>query len=829
MMKRILIISTILSTAFAISACDVGNFFTHYKTKEDFSMSTDSKEIQGDLVSAVRYRNIDSLNRLLADGISANIMVNSSFEKSGEVLLLLSLLNSRYADNEDLTEHAKVIELLLQYGADVSARNDDGLGVFHLAAKNNRTDVIDMLLTAGTDPGMKDKYGQTAPFYAYSPAEIERFLNKGIGSIEDKDKWGNSLLHNSVTGFVTNLELVSWLADRVDVNARSNSKETALWKSMKAMNPLLSVNEITEILVEKGADLSTTDDNGQTLLMLALQRGDIEPSVIDLLLNKEANYEVFDHKGKAAVHYATRSVKYLESLHRAGANINEKTVGKGRTPLMLSILEGGAAQVSFLLGIDVKLNEKDVTERMALNHAIDSGNQYAVQLLEKRGAHKTQDDIVAKANLAYEIEQAKPKTLLEAINSKDLVLTKMFYRLEDGAGDLDVVEAGFKAVSVGYLEGLEYLLDEDLSINDLKKGYSLLHYAAFHNKPEIVKYLVEKGLDPNYLNQKDNRSVFKLSTNSSVEMYELLLSLGMEFNPEYDQKIVDEAIRYESYELATLLIAQGYSFDAKKYFDPDFLEDDLVREQNVELLGFLIAQGFDINTRFNKLLTYGNILTLSIKLGAHDMIEPILKAGIDVNEYVENKSIIKIAISDGRLETIELLLKYHPDLDLNVMGGNASDSEMNALLESLDKQRESMVMHFLGKEMDFNKAGTLDKRAIHVAAKLGAQKVVKILLSKEVELNHLDSWERTALMYAVSAQHDDVSKMILNYDPDVNVKGERGNTALHYAAAHGKLDIVNLMITKGAKLLKNDEGKTALDNAKKYEYSEVIESLENLI
>lgn len=827
-MNQLLLILTLIFSLFSMVGCDVEGMFTHYKTKDDFTMSTDTIDVQSDLVNAVRYRNIDNLRNLLVDGVSPNIRVHSSFEKSGEILLLLSLLNSQYADNEDLTEHAKVIALLLQYGADVTARNDDGMGVFHLASKNNRMDVIDMLLIAGADPGMKDKYGQTAPFHAFSPKTVEHLLNKEIGSIDDKDAWGDTLLHNSVAGFVTNLELVSWLADRIDVNTLSDSNDTPLWKSMKTQNPLISVNEITEILVTKGADLSGIDKNGQTLLILALRRGDIETDVIDLLLKNNADLESVDKKGKAAIHYAIKSGSYLESIHKSGADINSKTSIEGRTPLMLAVLSSANHQVSFLINNNAKLNEVDNTGRTALNHAEEIGNEYVIQLLAKRSAIKNSDDVVAEASKIYEIEQARPKNLLQAIRKKDLDLTKKFYEIEDDSGELDVVNAGFKAVSVGFIEGLQFLLEEDLSIDDLNDGYSLLHYAAFHNELEIVKYLVGEGLDPNYLNQDENRSVFLLSTNSSVEMNELLLSLGMTFNPEHDKAIVDEAIRYGSYELATLYIDQGYSFDREKFFDPDFLEDEVVREQDVELLHFLIAQGFDINTRFNKLLTYGNLLTLSMTLGANQMIEPLLKAGIDVKEYVENKSIIKIAISEGRLETVELLLKYHPDLDLNTMGGDAFDSKMNALLESLDKKYESMVMYFLEKDLDFNQAGIHDKRAIHVAAKLGAINVVQILLSKGLELDHKDSWNSTALMYAVSGQHEEVSKLILEYKPDVNIKGKHGYTALHYAAANGMADVVGILVNNGAQFLKNDDDKTALDLATKGKHLEVVALLEKL-
>ena len=747
-------------------------FFSNLKHKDEFVMSTDTLDLQEELYHSVRYRNIEALSKILAEGVSPNIMISDPFADSGEILLILSLLNATYADNEDLTEHAKVIELLLQNGADITARNENGLGVFHLAASNRRTDVIDMLLLSGADPDMKDKYGQSALFYANSTDIFEAFSNNGIGSLDDQDKWGNNLLHNAVTDLMATFELIEWLADRVDINQQSKNSKTPLWRSMEALNPLLEADAIAKLLITNGSDLSGVNKDEQGLLILALRRGDISGEVIDLLLTHGVDYKQIDNKGLGAIHYSISSPLYLASLYKAGANFDEKTVGEGRTPLMLSVLEGGESQVAFLLDSNASVNEVDKTGRTALNHAIELNNTFMIDLLKESGGISNSDEVVAAATKAYEIEKARPKNLLQAIKSKDLELTKKFYGMEEDSGELNVVLAGFKSVRYGFIEGLKFLLDNDLSINDLDDGYSLLHDAAFYNQINIAEFLISEGLDPNYLNEKEGQTVFILSANSSIEMYDLLLASGMKYNVEHDGKVVSEAIRYREYDLARLYIKQGYDFDHEKFFSAEFLENKLVRKQDIKLLHFLIEHGFNIDTRFKRSFSEENLLTLSMSLEANKMIEPLLKAGINVDEYIENKSIIKIAISEGRLETVKLILKYHPGIDLNKMGGDSFDSKSNAFLESLDKGYQSMVMYFIEQDINFNQVGSFDKTALHLSAELGATEIVKKLLDKGVDHNLKDSWGKTAKTYAVINGHSDVVKLISEHNPEINLTSD---------------------------------------------------------
>jgi len=177
-------------------------------------------------------------------------------QTGGIVLLLLLIPFMVYAQDLNLDLFSEIIgddtvpvEALLAKGADVNAKDKDGMTALVFAAKFGCTEILKTLLSKGADVNAKDKDGVTALLYA---AMLGR---KYSSKREDYSEIAKILLDNGA-----------------DVNATTIEDEwTALMYA--AMN---GNAKITEALLARGADVNMKSKDGFTALRLVRIEGHCE-------------------------------------------------------------------------------------------------------------------------------------------------------------------------------------------------------------------------------------------------------------------------------------------------------------------------------------------------------------------------------------------------------------------------------------------------------------------------------------------------------------------------------------------------------------------------
>lgn len=143
--------------------------------------------------------------------------------------------------------------------------------------------------------------------------------------------------------------------------------------------------EITKLFLAAGINPDAKDEEGFTVLMQAVQAGDM--GIIEALLSNGADVNAHDAKGSSALHLAILigNNESARILVRKGADVNAAN-NEGETPLMIAALKGYPENVKLLLDAGANLNAKDKRGETPLMHAVERNHTEVIELLKAAGA-----------------------------------------------------------------------------------------------------------------------------------------------------------------------------------------------------------------------------------------------------------------------------------------------------------------------------------------------------------------------------------------------------------------------------------------------------------
>uniref|UniRef100_A0A672NQ85 Poly [ADP-ribose] polymerase n=1 Tax=Sinocyclocheilus grahami TaxID=75366 RepID=A0A672NQ85_SINGR len=371
--------------------------------------------------------------------------------------------------------HYEVTELLLKHGACVNAMDLWQFTPLHEAASKNRVEVCSLLLSHGADPTLVNCHGKSAVDMAPTPELKERL------TYEFK---GNSLLQAAREADMTKVKKT--LALEIINFKHPQTHETALHCAVASPHP--KRKQVTELLLRKGANVNEKNKDFMMPLHVAAERA--HNDIMEVLQKHGAKMNAVDTLGQTALHRAALA-GHLQTCRIL--------LSYGADPAIVSLQGFTAAQmgneaVQQILNENIPVRNSDVDYRLL--EAAKAGDLDTVKQLcspqnvncrDLEGRHSTPLHFAAGYNRVAVVE----------------------YFLHHGA-DVHAKDKGglvplHNACSYGHYEVAELLVRHGASVNvaDLWK-FTPLHEAAAKGKYEICKLLLKHGADPTKKNRDGN-------------------------------------------------------------------------------------------------------------------------------------------------------------------------------------------------------------------------------------------------------------------------------------------------------------------------------------
>ncbi|UPL04194.1 hypothetical protein LCI18_015128 [Fusarium solani-melongenae] len=168
-----------------VGQCHVDLATTLQSRSSDILAQIDVPDIVGEtpLMYAVRLGHADQVKALIDAGAVVNIK-----SKNGRSVL-------------SIAANTEIADLLISAGANVHATDEDGTTALHRAARNNRTEIIEKLLSAGARVDTRTFRLRITPLHyaaQYDCPDAARLLSRHGGDIDAKDYFGRSPLNVAI-------------------------------------------------------------------------------------------------------------------------------------------------------------------------------------------------------------------------------------------------------------------------------------------------------------------------------------------------------------------------------------------------------------------------------------------------------------------------------------------------------------------------------------------------------------------------------------------------------------------------------------------------------
>ncbi|VDI65891.1 Hypothetical predicted protein [Mytilus galloprovincialis] len=673
----------------------------------------------------------------------------------------------------------------------INVKDTEGRSSFYVACKNGHIAVVKYLIHYYEDVNAEMAYKTTALSAACynGHTEVAKLLLENNADINRT----NNLKHNALycACYSGNVQLVSLLLRtyNLDKTIRDNDDRITLHTSCVRGNTqrLKQAKKFVR-------DVNQQSDDGQTPLFSACFEGHYETVKLLLDLNGQTLEKCVDttikvNEGFSSLHIACNNghTEVVKLLIGVGMNVND-TGDNGQTSLFAACLSGHYETVKYLLALNgqqlnsrVDTTIKDINGWSALHAACSKGHTEVVKLLidvDLNVNDKTNRLLTPLLLACYHGHFETVKYLLYSNGNTLDNRVDIRIKHQKGCGHYDTVKL-LTALNGKLLESRE-----NATIK-YKYGWSALQGACSKGHTEIVKLLVDFGMNLNFTLGARGTPLYLACENGHYNTVKFLLDL----NRQTLNSRVDTIIKNRNGQ-SVLHVA--------------------CLNGHTEVVKLLVGVGLNVNDTTHNGCTP---LYLACQNGHTDMVKYLLdlNGGI-LNSRVDTKfkdedgmSVLHKACSKGHKEVVKLLI----DVGMNV--NDISNKGYTPIYLSCQNGHYDIVKHLLDLNGDTLNScvDTTIKSAsgwsvLHEACFEGHTNIVRLLITANVKLNDKAKFGSTPLHLACEKGHYETVKCLLDLNGDktksrvdTTVKDTHGNSASRVAFLNQHTEIKKLLTDHG--------------------------------
>ena len=289
------------------------------------------------------------------------------------------------------------------------------------------------------------------------------------------------------------------------------------------------------------------------------------------------------------------SLKIVEMLLAAGADPHEG--GFSGSPIHAAIRSESYEIVSRLISENINLNALDSAELTALMSASSSGNLGLVKLLVSAGADPSVFSVNSGSALLFAASEGHQDvfdylyelTPQHLCKDAENILEQSLRKLQQHPSELD--QTFLNAVNEGSIDKLREALKLGANLNSKGRqgGESALHFASQREYIEIIKILIDRGINVDIQDDDGNTPLMNAVLLNRIDAVKLLLEFNANVevqNVEGDTALIIDVDFNENPDISYLLCKYSKNIEVKNKAGFNALELARINEK-IELVEYL--------------------------------------------------------------------------------------------------------------------------------------------------------------------------------------------------------------------------------------------------